>query len=47
MVLLGQNHQSFVDISDFDGAKSGEERFLRIASLTDLGNFIIGEGDHG
>jgi hypothetical protein len=39
VVLFGQNHQGFVNISNFDSAESGEER-------SDLGNFIVGEGDH-
>jgi hypothetical protein len=39
VLLFGQNYQGFVDVSNFDGAESGEER-------SDLSNFIVGESNH-
>jgi hypothetical protein len=40
LLLFGQNHQSFDDVSDFDDAEGGEEGAKE-------GDFIIGAGNHG
>jgi hypothetical protein len=38
-IALAENNQSFIDISDFDGSKGGEDR-------SEQSNVIIGKNNH-
>jgi hypothetical protein len=39
VISFAEEDEGFIDVSNFDGSKSGEER-------SDQGNFIIGQRNH-